>query len=290
MKVLTFADLHLRSTVPSCIDCTPTEWMKVQKDALDKVVSVALEHDVNEVYVGGDIFHSEQSTSFECIILFQEFVNKLHISNIPVYIMAGNHDLPQHSSLNINFSAIGVLFNSNNVLLMQDSKTIKGCNFDVDEFGDSKYIFKHILCIPENEKPDIVDCDTPKTLLDKYPNAEIIFTGDYHRKFAFTENGRFVINSGCLTKQASDFEDYETGVFVTDLNSKEVIWCPVNIPQKFVKNHSIKKIDNSIDDFINSLNKASSTLDFINVLKNKLDAQDSPVKNKVESWIEEIGQ
>lgn len=289
MKVLTFADLHLRDTVPSCVDATHEEWMKIQCDALTKVYDIAVDNHVNEVYAGGDIFHSNATASFECITMFQEFAEALDEDGIRVRIMAGNHDLPGHSSTNVGKSAIGVLFNSNCVFDMKGS-VIRGCNFDEDNYSGCKAIFKHILCIPEKDKPSFVECDTPESLLNKY-SAKFIFTGDYHRNFVYRSlDNRFVINSGCLTRQASDFEDYETGVYVTDLDKCEIKWCPVNVEQKFVKNGVKKTVDRSVDDFVNGIKKESVTLDFIGTLRNELFKQNDSVKEKVNSWIDEIGQ
>ena len=201
MKVLTFADLHLRGTVPSCVNATPTEWMDIQKQALNKVVFTAIENDVDGVYVGGDIFHSEQSCTFECINMFIEFVLDLKSANIPVFVLFGNHDLQFHSSENIHKSAVGILQNYPYIYKMTSDKSlIYGCNFDIDDYDGKEKIFKHVLCIPEEQRPPVVECETPQTLLERYPSARYIFTGDYHKKFAYTDNGRFVINSGCLTK------------------------------------------------------------------------------------------
>ena len=292
MKKLTFADLHLRATVPSCVNATPSEWMEIQEKALDKVVEICEKNEIDEVYVGGDIFHSEQATSFECVILFQNFCRKLESLGIKVFILAGNHDLPGHSTANVRRSAIGVLFNSLAVNSMNSSDSkIKGSNFDEESDSDFPYIFKHVLCIPEESKPALAECETPQTLLEKFPKAKIIFTGDYHRNFIYkSPDGRMVVNSGCLTKQASDFENYETGVYVTDLEKGESVWFPVNVPQKFVKNGGKGNRDKSLEDFVNSIKKESVTLDFISELRERVPAQKEPVQEKVESWIEKIGQ
>ena len=295
MKVLTFADLHLRSTVPSCIDSTQSEWMATQKEALNKVLEIAVDNNVEYILVGGDIFHSEQTASFECIYMFQEFAAEAWEKNIKVRIIAGNHDLPGHSSSNISKSAIGVLMGSRCIGTMKSEATspVWGCNFDDDNYYDYKYIFKHVLCIPKENKPEYVDCETPEILLDKYPFAEIIFTGDYHRNFLYVGNGkykgRYVVNSGCLTKQASDLENYETGVYVTDLEKKEIRWFKIDVCQKFVKNAKVA-VDESMMDFVNGIKREMVTLDFVGTLKNQIQDKDEGLKKKVNSWIEEIGQ
>lgn len=188
MKVLTFADLHLRDTVPSCVDATHEQWMDIQRKALEKVRLIAMDNDVQEVYVGGDIFHSNNTASFQCITMFQDFAKLLNGDGIRVRICAGNHDLPQHSSSNVDKSAIGVLFNSDCIFDMKSS-VIRGCNFDEDDYSGFKAIFKHVLCIPENEKPSFVECETPQSLLDKYKFARFIFTGAV---FCFQGNSNII--------------------------------------------------------------------------------------------------
>lgn len=298
MKVISLADLHLRFTVPGCVKATPTEWIDIQNKALSKVAIYAIENKVDAVLVGGDIFHSEQSTSFECINLFQQFVNELVENNIEVYIMAGNHDLPQHSSANISKSAVGTIFNSKGVQDMSCCSFCNGTNFDMDNNPEAPVIFKHTLCIPKDKIPPHVECDTPEDLLNKYPNARIIFTGDYHKSFYYENKDRFVFNSGCLTKQASDFENYETGCwlveFETCYDSAQLIeykWLSINIEQEFYHNAEIEKaIDESIEKFAMGIKKQSITLDFIESLKKELPNHEKKIQDKVNQWIEEIKQ
>ena len=188
MKVLTFADLHLRDTVPSCVDATHEQWMDIQRKALEKVRLIAIDNDVQEVYVGGDIFHSNNTASFQCITMFQDFAKSLAENGIAIRIMAGNHDLQNHSSTNLDKSAVGILLNSEYITDMKGS-VIRGCNFDEDDYLDCKAIFKHILCIPEKDKPPFVECETPQSLLDKYFLAKFIFTGAV---FCFQGNSNII--------------------------------------------------------------------------------------------------
>lgn len=292
MKQLTTADWHFRATVPSCIDATEGEWMNAQREALAQVEKIAIENKVEAIYIGGDLFHTENSTSFECIYMLQDFAKRMAAHGIKVYVLAGNHDLPKHSSENIPKSAIGVLFNSKYILDMcSDDSKIKGSNFDKDDYDNAKFIFKHVLTIPYEEKAEFIDCETPETLLEKYPEAKMIFTGDYHKNFVFHKNGRYVINSGCLLKQAIDFEDYQNGVYVVDIDTCDIQWCPIEFNLPFNHTGEIKKeMDASIENFVTGIKKEAVTLDFISSVKNELPNHEKPVQDKVEGWIEEIGQ
>ena len=296
-RYLLVSDVHLRSTVPSCIDATPEEWMNIQKQALDKIVEIAINNNVCYVLCCGDLFHSEQTASFECIQLAQDWVNKLYKNSIAFYVLAGNHDLPMHSSSNLYRSAIGVFLNSCNVNIIKypSSKQFIGSNFDVEltseDCSDYEILCKHILCIPKNDIPvDFMQCETPESLLEKYPNR-FICLGDYHRNFQYNLDGRHVLNPGCLTKQASDFEDYETGVYIFDTDTEEIKWCPVNIEQKFNHNGQEKKaLDESIENFVEHIKAEDVTLDYVSSLQKEAENHDRPIQTKIESWIAEAGQ
>ena len=291
MKFLITSDWHIRSTVPSCLDFTPEEWINLQREAMKQVGEIAVKNEVCDILIGGDIFHSENTASNECIYLVQEFIQKMNNKNIPVSILCGNHDLPQHSSSNIPKSAIGVLLNSKDVQNMNRHSVVKGCNFDNDNYGDSEYIFKHVLTIPKNDKPDFMECETPETLLQKYPKAKWIFTGDYHRNFEYHIDGRHVINSGCLTKQASDFEDYTNGVYIIDTEKEESKFIPLNVEYKFNHNGQEKKaLDESIENFVEHIKAEDITLDYVSSLKKEAQNHDKPIQNKIEDWISEAGQ
>lgn len=293
MKELTTADWHIRSTVPRCIEATQQEWMDIQRKALERVGEIAEEFKVEGINVGGDIFHSEATASFECIYMVQEFCQRMYDKGIPVRIMAGNHDLINHSSSNIPKSAIGLLLNSKFVFNMNKDGPIKGCAFDNDDYGNAKYIFKHTLTIPKGEIPfEGIECETPESLLEKYPSADVICTGDYHKNFYFEKDGRRVVNSGCLTRQASDFEDYIPGVWIIDLEGtpEDDFWVPVNIEQEFNHNGEVKKeLDAAIENFVGGVKKESVTLDFIESVKKELPNHEKEVQNKVNSWIERSG-
>lgn len=298
VKLLITSDWHLRGTVPSCVDATPTEWMDIQRQALEKVKSIALREGVSAILCGGDIFHSDASTTFECVTMVQRFAKDLREESskergypgILFYILSGNHDLPYHSSENLDKAAVGILYNSDNVGDMETDCFVKGCNFDRDDYEGREAIFKHVLTIPKEQVPFGVECETPESLLEKYP-AKWVFTGDYHHNFHYEKDGRHVINAGCLTKQAADFENYHTGVYIVDIDSETVAFQLVDIPQKFVKNGGKSKAaDKSVEDFANSIKRESVTLDFISELREKSRTQKEAVKEKVGGWIEKIGQ
>ena len=270
MRAIITADWHIRNTRPRCrID---NDWQETQRMALAKVMKVAIDKK-SPVLVVGDIFHSNSDTSFECIQLVQQMADKLG----GLYILAGNHDLPYHSSENLDKSAIGVLLNSNNVHLIKDYLTkwnleqeypyiISAGNFDEEDDERAEIVFKHVLTIPSEDKPDFVDCETPETLLEKFPNAKWVFTGDYHKNFHYEKKGRHVINSGCLLRQASDFKNYQCGVYYVDTDENIVEFIPIIDNEELIDDSYITKEnerEKRIDDFVDKLkNTQSVSFDF----------------------------
>ena len=290
MKLIITADWHLRATRPRCrID---NDWLETQRMALAKVMKVAIDKK-SPVLVVGDIFHSNSDTSFECIQLVQQMADKLG----GLYILAGNHDLPYHSSENLDKSAIGVLLNSNNVHLIKDYLTkwnleqeypyiISAGNFDEKDDERAEIVFKHVLTIPSEDKPDFVDCETPESLLEKFPNAKWIFTGDYHHNFHYEKKGRHVVNSGCLLRQASDMKDYQCGVYFVDTDENIVEFIPIIDNEDLIDDSYIlqeTERNERIESFVDKLKKTKGvSLDFIDNVQNEMK------HNKFEPELKEV--
>ena len=76
-KHLITSDWHIRSTVPSCIEATPEEWMNFQKESVNTVLKIAKENNVDEIDIGGDLFHSEQPLLTSVFIFFRILHRKL---------------------------------------------------------------------------------------------------------------------------------------------------------------------------------------------------------------------
>lgn len=273
MRMIITADWHIRNTRPRCrID---EDWIKTQQKALNQIAEICNDRKL-PLMVVGDIFNSNSDTSFECINMVQKLAD--YIGGI--YILAGNHDLPYHSSENIDKSAIGVLLQSENVFKIEDySDEFSAPNFD-EERNSMPYMFIHTLTIPSKDKPDFIQCETPESLLEKYPTAKWIFTGDYHRNFVYEKNGRYVINSGCLIRQVSDMKNYQCGVYLVDTEMEQIEFIPIIDNEELVNDEYIireNEREERIESFVNKLKDVESvSLDFIDnvekaLLVNKID-------------------
>ena len=273
MKLIITADWHIRATRPRCrIDI---DWMQTQRKALTHIVEIAKEKEAT-VMVVGDLFHSNSDTNFECIQLIQKMADELG----GLYILAGNHDLPFHNSENIEKSAIGVLLNSSNVHLIKDffsamEKSFSASNFDEQDYKNANFVFKHTLVFPD-EKSIPPNCKgmIAKEMLDEFPNSKWIFSGDYHHNFHYLENGRYVVNPGCLLRQASDMKDYVCGVYYVDTDRESCEFIELGDDEDLVDDSYILNEDERnerIDLFVDKLKTTKiTTLDFVENVKNAM--------------------
>jgi len=292
------ADWHLRSQRPRCrLD---EDWIKTQKNALNQIAKYARENEA-DVIVIGDIFHSTNETTNEIIGLVQELAAQLFEEcGKSLYILAGNHDLPQHNLDNIHRSAFNILINSKNIFhidkLQINNNYVSGSDYGADDDGEVSIVFKHILCFPENEKlPPNNKIVKPSELLKQLPNAKYIFTGDYHRYFYFTKNKRALLNPGCLLRQAADMIDYNTVVVLIDFNgdTKNELThsvLPIVDDEKMVTDEYIENevMRNSrIEAFIERIKENEHvTFDFIDNVHNMM--KNNKIENNVKDIILEL--
>ena len=265
MQFILTADWHLREDKPRCRK--DEDWIATQEKALNQVRMICNDRRLN-LFVVGDMFH--RSTEYRMVRMVQKVADELSKS---LYFLAGNHDLKYHSSLNLDSSCISLLSSSHNCFKINDANLLNGFdsinapNFDETPDENARYLFIHTLCFPDMKSmPPNVNAVCAKDLLEEYPNAEWIFTGDYHRNFHYEWKGRHVVNSGCLLRQASDMKDYQCGVYFIDTDSGIVEFIPIIDSEKLVDDSYIveqKERDERIEGFVSKLSETQGiSLDF----------------------------
>jgi len=95
MKILHFADLHLGVESYGRINPETGLSTRLQDflNALDQVVNYALDEQVDLVLFCGDAYKSREPTQTQQRE-FAKRINRLSTSGIPVFLLIGNHDLP----------------------------------------------------------------------------------------------------------------------------------------------------------------------------------------------------
>lgn len=285
MRGIITADWHSRNTRPRCrLD---EDWMGTQKMIISFIINEMIRRKC-DMRIVGDIFHSSRQPEEIVNMIIDELakVNNGH----EIYIMPGNHDLAYHLYENMDKSSYGVLTRTFNEL--QKEKDFVHIEYD----EDSTLLFTHQLTFP-NEKEQIVIDGKPvgkcaQDLLDEYPEAQWIFTGDYHKHFHYEKDGRHVINPGCITRQASDFIDYQPVIYYVDTDKEIVETIPLPDTEDMVTDEYIKEEkarNERIESFISTIqNTGEVSLNFIDNLRSKLEGLEKEDQKVLMEVIEEI--
>ncbi|MFX0132403.1 MAG: metallophosphoesterase [Candidatus Hodarchaeota archaeon] len=206
MKILIAADLHLRKDKPKCrLD---ENWIYIQEKSLEKIVILGKAYSVDFYYFPGDIFEYS-NVQDEIKNMFLKYF--LPVKD-KVIMLPGNHDLPYHNYNLINKSSYGVIRN----YFIEDG-FYYGQKIDNIKTKFSEFVGIHIL-VWEKSKPINAEGLSSNELFELLPNYKYIFTGDNHHRFIVKKKGRFIINPGCITRQAADFKNYIPSVYI--LNTK----------------------------------------------------------------------
>jgi hypothetical protein len=95
------------------------------------------------------------------------------------------------------------------------------------------------------------------TLLKKYPQFDLILTGDNHKTFTATLNNRVLVNPGSLMRMDADQVNHKPSVFLWwgKDNSIEQVCIPIQ-PNVISREHleRVKKRDDRISAFVSRLN------------------------------------
>lgn len=243
MKFLLTADWHVQGERPRCR--RDADWLETQRLAIRFVVDLANERKV-PMLILGDIFNTPRVATPVVVMLGDELLR----AQVPVRILAGNHDLPYHRYENVSDCSFGILRQYFHELEGREpclgSDELTAAPFGRDRGQDIAWLaFTHQLVFPdEASRPGPSVGKTAAELADQFPNAGWIFTGDYHHAFDVTvyparlvdggdaepsEQVR-VVNPGCLLRQAADMLDYQPKVAIVDTDAGTVEWVPVPDP------------------------------------------------------------
>ena len=88
MKLMHLSDLHLGKTLYGY------PMLEDQKFILDRILEIVHTHKPEAIMIAGDVF-DRSAPSAETIALMDEFLTNLAAFNIPILMIAGNHDSPE---------------------------------------------------------------------------------------------------------------------------------------------------------------------------------------------------
>lgn len=243
MKILITADWHVRGERPLCR--TDIDWIESQRKTIAQIREAFFHNGCEQIWILGDIFDAPRCATAAVNMLIGELKKFPQNS---VKILCGNHDLKDHNYNNLEECSIGTLkkiFEDVPDVVANDgigSMSVSAKPFALDDLqSNADVICTHQLTFPNEKARPMPGCGVlAQDLLDRWANAELIFTGDYHHGYIYKEDwdtlpGRYVVTPGCINIQKVDELDYEPFVIVWDTKSNidDYNFCKVYLdPQR----------------------------------------------------------
>jgi DNA repair exonuclease SbcCD nuclease subunit len=281
--VILTSDWHLREDTP--ISRTDDFW-KAQWKKVDWVASLQKKYNCPVLHAG-DLFHHWKPSPYLISMTAKHLPNQFRT----IY---GQHDLPQHNLELKHKSGIHAL---NSTLNIEKFQVLKEASWGQEPTNGSysfwfengstkeilvwhKHIYKTIEPWPGCESPRAIE------LLKKYPQFDLILTGDNHIPFVQKYKGRLLVNPGSLMRQNAEQIEYKPRVYFWFADTNEVVKKYIPIQKNVISREHIEieqKREKRIEAFISILNNKG--LDYLDFMENlNLFFK----KNKVRKEVKEI--
>lgn len=238
------SDWHLRETTPVCFT---GDFQKEQWVAVEFVASLQKKYGCI-VLCAGDLFDHWKPSPW---------LLSMTISMIPdrFYTIYGQHDLPQHSLELEDKSGINVLRQAEKL------SVLKTCHWGQIPKESSHPLYSilvwHHLTYQTKPFPG-AEGGMAAGILRKYPQFDLIVTGDNHQSFTEEYQGRLLVNPGNLTRQVADQINFRPRVYLwyADTNTVKPVYIPIQEGVISREHLEVKeKRDARIDAFVSGLNK-----------------------------------
>jgi DNA repair exonuclease SbcCD nuclease subunit len=240
------ADWHLRETIPICrIDDYPTtQWTKV-----DFISELQRKHNCPVIHAGDLYDYWKPSPA-----LLSDTIKHLPDQFYTVY---GNHDLPQHSMELAHKCGIYTLYAAN-AIHPQCRTDIEFLSWNEKPKSKTANILVWHIFTWTNREPFPGCSDLTATcLLRKYPQFDLIVTGDNHKPFTSEYKGRLLVNPGSMMRMDADQINHRPRVYLwhSETNTVEPVFIPIEKNVISREHLELKERQNNrIEAFVGKLN------------------------------------
>jgi len=218
MRLLFLTDTHIRGTSPRS---RTDDFQQTIKRKLLEVKELIHQHQVDVVLHGGDVFdrpNLSPAVVRDFVQLFQQF-------EVPIYAVAGNHDMYGHNPSTLDRTMLGLLDTLGIVRLLHEGQPIslekegllvqlsgQAFHYELDhrdralDYGVTNQIGAdyclHIVhgMLVDRPLPEEIAC----TLIEQLslPSAaDILLTGHYHAGFPIQQqDGKYIVNPGAIAR------------------------------------------------------------------------------------------
>lgn len=212
------SDIHLRDDAPKCFigNFEEEQWL-----AITYVAELQKKHGCVVLHAG-DLFHHWKPSPW----LLSRAIELLPKMFITVY---GQHDLPQHNMELSHKSGMNTLLQAGKVTILRDGSwgwEPKGGRGIIVK--DKEILAWHHMTYLTKPFPG-AEGGMAEGILRKYPQYDLIVTGDNHQSFTIEYKGRRLVNPGSLTRQTASQIDFKPRValWYAEDNSIEWVYMPI---------------------------------------------------------------
>lgn len=240
------SDFHLREDTPTCWigDFQEEQWASVGfVRVLQKTYDCPVLH-------GGDLFNYWKPSPWLLSMAIKLLPDQF-------YTVYGQHDLPQHNLDLQEKTGIFCLERAGKIKVLPNAHYGQ----TPDEYCQYSFHTEHTILVWHHLTyitPPFPGASGGQAegILRKYPQYDLIVTGDNHQSFWTKYKGRLLVNPGNLTRQKADQIDYRPRVYLwyADTNTVEPVYIPIK-EGVITREHIEKKEerDQRIEAFISKL-------------------------------------
>ena len=218
MRLLFLTDTHIRGTSPRS---RTDDYQQTIKRKLLEVKEMVQRNKVDVVLHGGDVFDRPNLSP----AIVRDFVQLFQQFEVPIYAVAGNHDMYGHNPSTLDRTMLGLLDTLGIIQLLKEGQPIplekdgllvqlsgQAFHFELDhrDRADDYGVTNEIgadYCI-HIVHGMLVDRPLPEGIaytlieqLDLPTAADILLTGHYHAGFPIhQQNGKYIVNPGALAR------------------------------------------------------------------------------------------
>lgn len=226
------SDIHLREDTPTC---WTGNFMDDQTLALGFICGLQSKYKCPVIHAG-DLFHHWKPSPWLLSYAIQYLPDQF-------YTVYGQHDLPQHNWKLREKSGIYCLEQAGRITVLDGvhyGQELKpplqsiltrenGEKYEVTGFYNSSLLVWHHMTYITPPYPG-ASGGQAEGILRKYPQFNLIVTGDNHQSFWTEYEGRLLVNPGPITRQDADQIDFKPRVYLyyADTNTVEAVFLPVS--------------------------------------------------------------
>jgi len=263
------ADWHIRSDTPKC---RTDDYQKAQWRKIDFIMNLAKKHNC-PILIAGDLGHKAIWPNPLLTKAIEHFISQMFI-----FVVPGQHDLPYHRLDKWIDGGLGVLDEAGSIEVPFENwyltyQNIFACycfpfGQSIDHFAklhpDSKFkkiAIAHQMVIKDKELWPGQDASQTLflqalSLLKKFPEYDLILTGDNHQTFVREYKGRVLVNPGSMMRMTAIQTDHRPCVFLWEAKTNEIeqVFLPIEkgvIDRKYIDN--IQERDERIGAFVKRL-------------------------------------